>query len=318
MKKNCTLKKDNDKIIKLVESNHTKYIQKELKYYDKDLYTKLQHLNNPYIPKIYVIQENENILTLIEEYIEGETLENKVFSSKETKNILHQLCLCLKPIHKMNIIHRDIKPENIIYHNNKVTLLDFGIARIQDSTKSKDTQILGSIGYAAPEQFGFEQSNPQTDIYALGKLYNILLNGTLDNQEGISKTSQLVIKKACQLDYKNRYKNVSEFDAALFNRYFIFPGINNEKIKSKIYCWIYIIFSLSITLDQHKSGTFNHTLTNQIAMFLFMYITLWIFLNKTKFERFSNKISWPLTFIIIWLLSLIIVVFSLSCLDSIF
>lgn len=314
----CTIKKDDDKTISLIESSHVKYIQKELKYYDKDLYIRLQQMNNPYIPKIYVIQENKNHLLLIEEYIEGDTLENKIFSSKEAKNILHQLCQCLKPIHKMNIIHRDIKPENIIYHNNKITLLDFGIARIQDSTKSKDTQILGSIGYAAPEQFGFNQSIPQTDIYAIGKLFNILLNGSLDNQEGISKSEKLIIHKACQLDYKNRYKNVSELDAALHNRYFIFPGINNEKLISKIYCWIYIIFSLSISLDQHKSGTFSHVLTNQIAMFLFMYITLWIFLNKIKFEKLSTKISWPLTFIIVWLISLMINVFILSCIDSFF
>jgi serine/threonine protein kinase len=92
---------------------------------------------------------------------------------------MHQLCECLDSLHKLNppIIHRDIKPENIIYHNNKVTLLDFGIARFLDSKKSKDTLILGSVGYAAPEQFGFQQSNPQTDIYALGKLMNYLLNG---------------------------------------------------------------------------------------------------------------------------------------------
>ncbi len=318
MKEICVIKKDEDKTIKLVESNHTKYIQKELKYYDKDLYTKLQEMNNPYIPKIYVIQEKDHTLTLIEEYIEGETLEGKIFPLKQAKNILHQLCLCLKPIHKMNIIHRDIKPENIIYHNGKVTLLDFGIARIQDENKSKDTQILGSIGYAAPEQFGFNQSNPQTDIYALGKLYNILLNGTLDNLEGIPKTSQLVIKKACQLDYKNRYKNVSELDAALFNRYFIFPGINNEKTKTKIYCWIYILLSISIAISQQKSSSFKYTLTNQIAIFLLMYTTLWIFFNKNLFEKCSKKISWPLTYIIVWLILLMIEISILSFIEGIF
>lgn len=88
----CTIKKDDDKTISLIESSHVKYIQKELKYYDKDLYIRLQQMNNPYIPKIYVIQENKNHLLLIEEYIEGDTLENKIFSSKEAKNILHQLC----------------------------------------------------------------------------------------------------------------------------------------------------------------------------------------------------------------------------------
>ena len=87
---------------------------------------------------------------------------------------MHQLCECLDTLHTLNppIIHRDIKPENIIYHDNKVTLLDFGIARFLDSKKSKDTLILGSVGYAAPEQFGFHQSDARTDLYAVGVLCN--------------------------------------------------------------------------------------------------------------------------------------------------
>lgn len=194
------IKQDQDKTISLVEheTTHTKYIQKELNYYDKTLYQTLQKIKNPYLPKIFVIQENDNHLTLIEEYIEGKTLDQQSFSKEQVKDITHQLCECLDSLHKLNppIIHRDIKPENIIYHDNKVTLLDFGIARFLDSKKSKDTLILGSVGYAAPEQFGFQQSNPQTDIYALGKLMNYLLNGSLEHQNNIPFDLKQVILKA--------------------------------------------------------------------------------------------------------------------------
>lgn len=148
------IKQDNDKTISLVEheTTHTKYIQKVLNYYDKILYQTLQKIKNPYLPKIFVVQENDNQLTLLEEYIEGNTLDQQILSKEDVRNIMHQLCECLNTLHKLNptIIHRDIKPENIIYHNNKVTLLDFGIARFLDSRKSKDTLILGSVGYAAP------------------------------------------------------------------------------------------------------------------------------------------------------------------------
>lgn len=208
------IKQDQDKTISLVEheTSHTKYIQKELNYYDKTLYQTLQKIKNPYLPKIFVIQESDNHLILIEEYIEGKTLDQQSFSKEQVKDIMHQLCECLDSLHKLNppIIHRDIKPENIIYHNNKVTLLDFGIARFLDSKKNKDTLILGSVGYAAPEQFGFQQSNPQTDIYALGKLMNYLLNGSLEHQNNISFDLKQVILKATQLDYKNRYNSVKE------------------------------------------------------------------------------------------------------------
>lgn len=125
------IKQDQDKTISLVEHeiSHTKYIQKELNYYDKTLYQTIQKIKNPYLPKIFVIQENDNHLILIEEYIEGKTLDQQSFSKEQVKDIMHQLCECLYSLHKLNppIIHRDIKPENIIYHDNKVTLLDFGI-----------------------------------------------------------------------------------------------------------------------------------------------------------------------------------------------
>ena len=71
------IKQDNDKTISLVEheTTHTKYIQKVLNYYDKILYQTLQKIKNPYLPKIFVVQENDNQLTLLEEYIEGNTLD---------------------------------------------------------------------------------------------------------------------------------------------------------------------------------------------------------------------------------------------------
>ena len=317
MKEICIIKKDEDKTITLVESNHIRYIQKELKYYDKNVYIQLQKLKNPYLPKIYVVQEKNHILTILEEYIEGETLENKTFEIQEAKNIMHQLCICLKPIHNMHIIHRDIKPENIIYHNHKVTLIDFGIARFQDETKSKDTQILGSIGYAAPEQFGFEQSNPQTDIYALGKLFNVLLNGTLDQQDNIPINIQHIIHKACQLDYNNRYNSVSELDSAIHNRYVIFPGINNDSFQGKFFCWIYIFFAFYIAYNDNNM-TFDHLTIDRIAMLIFMYFPLWLFFNKNLFSKYTQNKSWALTYIIIWILFSLSEITFFLMIDSLF
>lgn len=197
-----------------------------------------------------MIQESDNHLILIEEYIEGKTLDQQSFSKEQVKDIMHQLCECLDSLHKLNppIIHRDIKPENIIYHNNKVTLLDFGIARFLDSKKSKDTLILGSVGYAAPEQFGFQQSNPQTDIYALGKLMNYLLNGSLEHQNNISFDLKQVILKATQLDYKNRYNSVKEMDLAIQQKQVIIPAINNDTFKSKMISLAWIVFMFMVQL----------------------------------------------------------------------
>ena len=314
------IKQDNDKTISLVEheTTHTKYIQKDLNYYDKILYQTLQKIKNPYLPKIFVVQENDNQLTLLEEYIEGNTLDQQILSKEDVRNIMHQLCECLNTLHKLNppIIHRDIKPENIIYHNNKVTLLDFGIARFFDSRKSKDTLILGSVGYAAPEQFGFQQSNPQTDIYALGKLMNYLLNGSLEHQNNIPFDLKQIILKATQLDYKNRYKSVKEMDLAIQQKQVIIPAINNDTFKSKMISLAWIAFMFMVTVDMQPGDPIKNSTINKISCFTFMYFGLFLYYNKNLFHKHFKKIPWFILYFIIYFIFTIINIEFFVWIDS--
>lgn len=314
------IKQDNDKTISLVEheTTHTKYIQKDLNYYDKILYQTLQKIKNPYLPKIFVVQENDNQLTLLEEYIEGNTLDQQILSKEDVRNIMHQLCECLNTLHKLNppIIHRDIKPENIIYHNNKVTLLDFGIARFLDSRKSKDTLILESVGYAAPEQFGFQQSNPQTDIYALGKLMNYLLNGSLEHQNNIPFDLKQIILKATQLDYKNRYKSVKEMDLAIQQKQVIIPAINNDTFKSKMISLAWIAFMFMVTVDMQPGDPIKNSTINKISCFTFMYFGLFLYYNKNLFHKHFKKIPWFILYFIIYFIFTIINIEFFVWIDS--
>lgn len=314
------IKQDQDKTISLVEHeiSHTKYIQKELNYYDKTLYQTIQKIKNPYLPKIFVIQENDNHLILIEEYIEGKTLDQQSFSKEQVKDIMHQLCECLDSLHKLNppIIHRDIKPENIIYHDNKVTLLDFGIARFLDSKKSKDTLILGSVGYAAPEQFGFQQSNPQTDIYALGKLMNYLLNGSLEHQSNISFDLKQIILKATQLDYKNRYNSVKEMDLAIQQKLVVIPPLNNDTFKSKMISLAWIVFTLMIVVDMEPGETIKNSFINKLSCFLFIYFGLFLYYNKNLFHKHMSKVPWPILYSIILFIFVCLDVWVFMWIDS--
>ncbi|WP_295754112.1 serine/threonine-protein kinase [uncultured Holdemanella sp.] len=314
------IKQDNDKTISLVEheTTHTKYIQKELNYYDKTLYQTLQKIKSPYLPKIFVVQENDNHLILIEEYIEGNTLDQQILSKEDVRNIMHQLCECLNSLHKLDppIVHRDIKPENIIYHNNKVTLLDFGIARFLDSKKNKDTLILGSVGYAAPEQFGFQQSNPQTDIYALGKLMNYLLNGSLEHQDNIPLDLKHIIIKATQLDYKNRYNSVNEMDLAIQGKSVIIPPFNHETLKSKLVSLAWILFIFILVVDMEPGDTIKNSFINKLSCFMFIYFGLFLFYNKNLFHRYMPKIPWPILYSIIFFLFLCLDVWFFMWMDS--
>ena len=181
--------KDTEKtFVALVYDKHSKRLcaMKQRDLHSADLYKLLQDCNNPHIPQIYRMFERDGKLIVIEEHIDGQSLEelldyqSSIFNEKFALNILLQLCDCLEPLHQANIINRDIKPSNIMLtKDNSVKLIDFGIARIFKPDSLADTEFLGTRGYAAPEQFGLfdvGQSDPRTDIHALGVTIKELLS----------------------------------------------------------------------------------------------------------------------------------------------
>lgn len=101
---------------------------------------------------------------------------------------MYELCEILEKLHSANppIVHRDIKPSNIIITNyDHVILLDFNAAKYFTDPNTSDTILLGTKGYAAPEQYGFGSSTPQTDIYAVGILLKELVIISLSLQASL-------------------------------------------------------------------------------------------------------------------------------------
>ena len=137
------------------------------------------------IPQIFYCAEENGTLILIEEYIKGSSLSkildsSDFFSETEAAALIIRLCDILSPLHSLNppVIHRDIKPTNILISSDGVPkLIDFNAAKQVLSEKTRDTILMGTVDYAAPEQYGFRQSDPRTDIYALGVLLNRILIG---------------------------------------------------------------------------------------------------------------------------------------------
>ncbi len=148
------------------------------------LLSSLKHRN---LPRIYEHFTDPDHWYLVMEYIEGETLEDYVQKTgngslpvKEVLALGIQLCKVLNMLHGQNppIIFRDVKPSNIMRTpKGRLYLIDFGIARRFSPEKNKDTQPLGSPGYAAPEQYGRAQTTAQSDIYSLGATLSELLTG---------------------------------------------------------------------------------------------------------------------------------------------
>lgn len=189
------------------------FVKKLLSVYDRSVYEYL--LTHPVsgMPRIHAVFEGANCLIVIEEYLDGKTLEELLedgpFSKKEAFRIAKALCVILDELHHLPtpIVHRDVKPSNVMITGSAVRLLDMNAAKWYDPEKKDDTRHLGTQYYAAPEQagYGFGSSSPKADIYALGMLINVMLTGKFPKQEMPEGMIREVIERCISLDAKDRY-----------------------------------------------------------------------------------------------------------------
>lgn len=171
------------------------------------------------LPEVYEIYECPDGVVLIEEYVEGELLSSYLSHHtpkyREAKLIVAQLCGVLSFLHENGYVHRDIKPENIILCGDTVKLIDFDAARVYDTEKTSDTRVLGTVGYASPEQFGMAQSDGRVDVYALGVLLNVMLTGDHPSKKLAGGRAGRIVLKCTQINPDLRYQTVEKLAAAL-------------------------------------------------------------------------------------------------------
>lgn len=181
------------------------------------VYRFLKQHPDPHIPQIYLCVQTTQGLVVIEEYCTGKNLleiaKEHRFTETETAQILTELARGLLPLHRAHppVICRDLKAENVmVTGEGQVKIIDFDIARIYQPGKQKDTVMMGTAGYAAPEQFGFGQTDARTDIYALGVLCNFLLCGCFPPEKTAEGKLHDVIVKCTQMRPQDRYQNLEE------------------------------------------------------------------------------------------------------------
>lgn len=206
---------------------------------EADLLSRLQH---PHLPVVSDFLEEAGKAYMMMDFIEGRTLgevqdaAGGVLAEALVTGWALQLCEVLAYLHNQPqpIVFRDVKPSNIMLTPaNQIKLIDFGIARIFKSSATRDTSSFGSQGYAAPEQYGLEQTDARTDIYALGATLYDLLTGqvppaafarklapqsmiplrTLNPQ--LSPAIEQVILWALQIEKAQRYQSMDEMARAL-------------------------------------------------------------------------------------------------------
>lgn len=212
----------------------------------------LKKLDHGSLPKIYDIIESEGDIYVVMDYIEGESLKERLnrdgkIPAKEVIQWAKQLSNVLGYLHSRKpypIIYRDMKPDNVMLTpEGKIKLIDFGIAREFKTENLSDTTNLGTKGYAAPEQISGRQTDAKTDIYSLGiTLYHLVTGKSLSEppfelmpirkwDSSLPEGLEHIIKKCTQAEPTNRYQNCEELSHDLENINRLTKGYKNMLIK---------------------------------------------------------------------------------------
>lgn len=185
------------------------------------------------IPKIYSIFQDGEDTIVVEEKIQGRTLEERIqdnpfFSQEEILYIFKWMITALTVLHQNGIIHRDIKPSNIMLSDSRAVLIDFDAARqYRENDNSRDTVCLGTQGYAPPEQYGFSQTDQRSDIYSLGVLIKEISSHT--PEFGLAP----VLSKCTAFSPDERYPSVQALYNDLQKRGFLTQPVVTVKKPSK-------------------------------------------------------------------------------------
>lgn len=195
----------------------------------------MKRLDHPALPRIVDIIDNGQTIYVIMDYIEGESLESvvKEYGAQPWEVVVEwakQLCDALNYLHsqKPPIIYRDMKPANVMLKpEGNLKVIDFGIAREYKEKNLADTTILGTKGYAPPEQHGARQTDARSDIYALGMTLHHLLTAEDPREPDYMYAPirqwnpelpgglERMIDKCTALDPEDRYQNCNELMYAL-------------------------------------------------------------------------------------------------------
>ena len=202
-------------------------MQAELLRNEMEILEKLADRKLSGIPKAYRIFEENSEVYLVREYIEGTPLAQMILQKggipeAEICRISRKICQTAEQFQNPDnlMIHRDIKPENIVIMvGGEAVFIDFGTMRSYKKDGSRDTFVVGTRGTAAPEQYGYTQTDQRTDVYAIGQtmLYMVSESYEMDqlSECNISRKLKKVIEKACSFEPDKRYTDASELSRAI-------------------------------------------------------------------------------------------------------
>lgn len=209
-------------VLKWGRNRQTEFLRNEM-----EIMKKMADRKFSGIPKAYRIFEENGEVYLVREYIEGMSLAQMVLqkggiSEAEICRISRKICQTAEQFQNPDepIIHRDIKPENIVVTpGGEVVFIDFGTMRSYKKDGSRDTFVVGTRGTAAPEQYGYTQTDQRTDVYAIGQTMLYMVSESYEMNQlsecAVSRRMKKIIEKACSFEPDKRYGDAAQLRRAV-------------------------------------------------------------------------------------------------------
>ena len=273
------------------------------------IYRKLINVEHENIVTVYGITKDEYGILVVMEYFPSKTLEEKmlengIFSIRDMKSVILQIAKGVSTIHDLGIVHRDLSANNILIDKNgRVKITDFGIARMYDKDKNADTRILGTHGYAAPEQFGFIQTDRKADVYAIGVLMNVMLSGKMPNEKFYKGDPKLmdIIQRCTSMKPADRYEIEEILDLlgykinnkSIIKRRIIrsIPGFRSgNKVKMTLATIAYLYMLLFYLMTVTSSVAFKK-MFNPVSILGFLGSTLGLGYFVGSFDKVAYKMN---------------------------
>ena len=175
--------------------------------FDTAVMAKLKDCKSPYLAAVVEYSADYMIM----EYVSGEPLNAGNLPKDRLYEVFSEICEGIIALHCAGIIHRDIKPSNIMLTDSgKIKIIDYDAARLKKPEADKDTIFVGTEGFAAPEQYGFMQTDERSDIYALGVTMKLLLG-----EQYMRSPYKSVAEKCMRFDPQKRYPTVAAVKLAI-------------------------------------------------------------------------------------------------------
>lgn len=182
------------------------------------------------LPQVEATYKTPDEFVVVYDFVPGDTLEALVkqagpLDAAQAVSLALDICEAAGALHAQGVVHRDITPKNVVASSDGAHLIDIGIARLYAEGATRDTNALGTWGFAAPEQYGFKQTDARSDVYSIGCVLGYLLTGVMPDEDAyhdaladesaVPAHLRAVVERATNMEPSARYQSAMDLAAAL-------------------------------------------------------------------------------------------------------